>query len=238
MKNIVEKTLKDVFQEFLDEQKQNLKPQSYSGYERTVNYFMHYLNSYAPDHLGEEDLELYDELSEDEGLEYCEIFDLRHIGYGEIEEFLGVYVILNRQDSKNFLKIVGRVMHRLVIWLHEKGYIKDVAFEKTNERVKELKADLPIAVKVRDLMSEYAAKYPPGKYTEELDSHFTVKKIEPGNLWLEDPMRFEKLIGPVIVSEEISSMCKVGWTVVLWIGKTGDVWKVIDSKAVYPMTEY
>ncbi len=238
MKNIVEKTLKEVFEEFLDEQKQNLKPQSYSGYERTVNYFMHYLNSYASEHLGEEDLELYDELSEGEGLEYCEIFDLKHIGYGEIEEFLGVYVILNKRDSKNFLKVVGRVMYRLVKWLHEKRYINDAAFEKRDKRVKELKAALPAEVEASGLISEYAAKSPHGKYTEELNSRFTIKKIEPRALWLEDFKNTGKIIGPVLVSEEISSLCRVGGTVVLWIGKTGDVWKVIDSKAVYPVAEY
>ncbi len=238
MKNIVEKTLKDVFQEFLDEQKQNLKPQSYSGYERTVNYFMHYLNSYAPEHLDEEDLELYDEFSQGDDLEYCEIFDIRHIGYGEIEEFLGVYVIVNKTDSKNFLKVMGRVMYRLVTWLHEKGYINDVAFEKTDKRVKKLKCDLPIAVEVSSLISEYAMKSPHGKYAKELDSRFTIKKIEPGELWLEDFKSTGEYTGPVLVSEEISSLCRVGWTVVLRIGKTGDKWGIIDSKAVYPVTEY
>jgi hypothetical protein len=122
--------------------------------------------------------------------------------------------------------------------MHEKGYMADDDYEAMDKRVKELKADLPIAVEVNDLMSAYAAKSPRGKYTEELASRFSIKKIEPGELWLEDFKSTGELIGPVLVSEKISSMCKIGWTVVLRLGKTGNVWRVIDSKAVYPITEF
>lgn len=243
MKMTVKKTIDDVLEEFLAEQKQNLKPQSYSGYETAMRYFEHFLDGYGlelleEEDLGEEDLELYEELSEEEGLEFCEIFGPGRIGYVEMEEFLGGYVILNAATSKNFLKVVGRVMHKLVQWLHEKGYMVDEVYEKTNERVNELKADLPATMEVGKLMSEYAAKSSRGKYMEELNSHFNIKKIEPGKLWFEDYIVSEELIGPVLVSGEISSMCRVGWTVVLRIGKKGDVWRIIDSKSVYPLSEY
>lgn len=155
-----------------------------------------------------------------------------------MESFLGRFMILRVETSKNFLTVVGRVMHKLVKWLHEKGYMADDGYKKMDKRVKELKIGLPIAVEVNGLMSEYAAKSPRGKYTEELNSRFTIKKIEPGKLWLEDLIDPGKLTGPVLVSEGIGSMCKTGWTLVLWIGKTGSVWKIIDSKAVYPITEY
>ncbi len=243
MKSTVEKTINDVLEEFLAEQKQNLKPQSYSGYETTMKYFERFLDFYGPERLEEEDLteeelELYEELSEEEGTEYCDIFGPGHIGYAEMEEFLGGYVILNAATSKNFLKVVGRAMHKLVQWLHENGYMADEVYEKTNERVNELKADLPATMEVSKLMSEYATKSPRGKYTEELNSRFNIKKIEPGKLWLEDYIVSKELIGSVLVSGEISSMCRVGWTVVLWMGKKGDVWRIIGSKGVYPLSEY
>ena len=243
MQNTVEKTIEDVLEEFLAEQKQNLKPQSYLGYETAMRYFERFLDVYGlerleEEDLDEEDLELYEELSEEEGTEYCEIFGPGHIGYPEMEEFLGGYVILNAATSKNFLKVVGRAMHKLVQWLHEKGYMADEVYEKTNERVNELKADLPATMEVGKLMSEYAAKSPRGKYMEELNSRFNIIKIEPGKFWLEDYIVSEELIGPVIVSGEISSMCRVGWTVVLRIGKKGEVWRIIDSKSVYPLSDY
>ncbi|HII00206.1 TPA: hypothetical protein HA351_00660 [Methanosarcinaceae archaeon] len=243
MKSTVEKTINDVFEEFLAEQKQNLKPQSYSGYETAMSYFERFLDVYGPERLEKEglteaDLELYEELYEEEGTEYCEIFGPGQIGYAEMEGFLAEYVILNAATSKNFLKVVGRVMHKLVQWLHEKGYMADEVYEKTNERVNELKADLPATMEVSKLMSEYATKSPRGKYTEELNSRFNIKKIEPGKLWLEDFLGSGELIGPVFVSEKISSMCRVGWTFVLWIGKKGDEWRILDSRAVYPFSDY
>lgn len=88
------------------------------------------------------------------------------------------------------------------------------------------------------LISEYAVKSPHEKYAKELNSRFTIKKIESGELWLEDFESTGELTGPVFVSEEISSLCRVGWTVVLRIGKIGDKWRIIDSKVVYPVTEY
>jgi len=38
-----------------------------------------------------------------------------------MEDFLGTFVVLNVETSENFLKVVGRVMHKLVKWLHDKG---------------------------------------------------------------------------------------------------------------------
>jgi hypothetical protein len=243
MENTVRKTIQEILEEFLAEQKQNLKPQSYSGYETAMRYFERFLDFYGMERLeegdlDEEDRELFEELYEEEGTEYCEIFGPGHIGYVEIESFLGEYVILYAATSKNFLKVVGRAMHKLVQWLHEKGYMADEVYEKTNERVNELKADLPATMEVGKLMSEYAGKSPRGQYTEELNSRFNIKKIEPGKLWLEDYIVSEELIGPVLVSGEISSMCRVGWTVVLWMGKKGDVWRIIGIKGVYPLSDH
>lgn len=238
MKSTKEKNLQKVFQEFMAEQQSVLKPQSCSGNELAVNYFERYLNGYGSENLTEEELERYEKLSEGKGKEYCEIFGPRQLGLREMENFLGRFMVLRVEASKNFLTVVGRVMHKLVKWMHEKGYMADDNYEAMDKRVKQLKADLPIAVEVNSLMSEYATKSQREKYKEELNSRFTIRKIEPGKLWLEDFKDPGELKGPVLVSEGISSMCKIGWTVVLWIGKTGNMWKIIDSTAVYPITEY
>jgi hypothetical protein len=238
MKTQKEKNLNKVFQEFLAEQQSILKLQAYSGSKLAIDYFERYLDGYGSENLTDKDLELYEELSESSGKEYCEIFGPQQLGLWEVENFLGHYMVLRIESSTNFLKIVGRVMHKLVKWLHDKGYMVDDDYGKIDRRVKVLKADLPAAVEVSDLMSEYASRSPNGKYTEELNRRFIIKKIKPGKLWFEDLKSTGKLIGPVKVTEEISSLCRIGWTVVLRIGKTGYEWKIIDSKAVYPMTEY
>jgi len=103
-----------------------------------------------------------------------------------MEDFLGFFIVLKVETSKNFLKVVGRVMHKLVKWLHDKGYMADDDYEAIDKRVKELKADLSAAVEASGLISEYAVKSPHEKYAKELNSRFTIKKIESGELWLED----------------------------------------------------
>jgi hypothetical protein len=110
----------------------------------------------------------------------------------------------------------------------------DDDYETIDQRVKELKADLPAAVEASGMISEYAVKSPHGKYDKELNSRFTIKKIESGELWLEDFENTGELTGPLLVSEEISSLCRVGWTVVLRIGKTGDKWGILESGNMYP----
>ena len=60
-----------------------------------------------------------------------------------MEDFLGTFVVLNVETSENFLKVVGRVMHKLVKWLHDKGYMADDDYE-TRQAGKELKAYLQL----------------------------------------------------------------------------------------------
>ncbi|AKB67357.1 hypothetical protein [Methanosarcina mazei] len=69
------KNIDAVFKEFLDEQRQRLKPRTYRDYEDVVNLFKEYLNSSAYLRLGTEDTERFDTLYKKEGKEYCEIFD-------------------------------------------------------------------------------------------------------------------------------------------------------------------
>lgn len=54
----------------------------------------------------------------------------------EMEDFLGFFIVLKVETSKNFLKVVGRVMHKLVKWLHEKGYMADDDYETIDRRVR------------------------------------------------------------------------------------------------------
>lgn len=111
----------------------------------------------------------------------------------------------------------------------------DEEFKKASKSVKELKADLPLVGEVTDLIYDYVQKYPvEDYYTSDLYTYFSIEKIEPGKLWLEDHLTSEKITVPVLVSEEISSVCKVGWAVSVRIVKTGDVWRILETGYVCP----
>ena len=69
---------------------------------------------------------------------------------------------------------------------------------------------------------------------DRLSGYFEIEKIEPGKLWLFEYYTLGQTIGPVIVSREISSKAKVGWTVYLAVGKTGETWQPLLAGLAYP----
>ena len=59
-------------------------------------------------------------------------------------------------------------------------------------------------------------------------------KMEPRKLWLEDYIGGAGTLGPVSVSTEISSMCKIGRVICLELGKISKGWQMLESGNVYP----
>ena len=100
--------------------------------------------------------------------------------------------------------------------------------------IDDFKDDLPKVVELSNLIYEYAQYAPPVDFSETVEGYFTVTKIQPGKLWLEDYSGQEGKIGPVRVSDEISSLCKEGWTLSLKLGKTKKGWQILESGNVYP----
>jgi len=224
------KTIKQVMEEFLEAQQARLKPRTYSGYEYAIELFEDYLNGYAYQYLDEDDSKLYDGGDK----EFCEIFGPDKIGPSEIGEFLDYFMIRKVAGSKDFMKTVGTVMRKFVKWMKEKGYMDEEEYGISAEVVDELKGELPEVTELSDLIYNYIEDNPPGDVTETRDGYFKVTKIEPGKLWLGDYIGSGEAMGPVIVSDEISSSCKVGWTICLEMGRTGKGWEMMGSGNVYP----
>ncbi len=107
--------------------------------------------------------------------------------------------------------------------------MEDKEYEYTAPLVERLRSDLPKAREVTHLLHKYVREHPVYGYTEELNSGFIVNKVEPGKLWFEDSVNLQEKIGPIIVSEEISSMCEPGWKISLQLGKIGDEWRILVS---------
>ncbi|MEA1895831.1 MAG: hypothetical protein U9N36_11700 [Euryarchaeota archaeon] len=228
------KTIKQVMEEFLEEQKARLKPRTYSGYEYAIELFEAYLDGYAYQYLDKADNKLFDKLYEEGDKEFCEIFGPGKIGSYEIGDFLDDFMIRKVAGSKDFMKTVGRVMRKFVKWMKEKGYMDEEEYESSADVVDELKYELPEVTELSDLIYNYIEDNHPGNVTETRDGYFTVTKIKTGKLWLGDYMGSGEDLGPVIVSDEISSICKVGWTICLEIGRTGKSWVMMGSGNVYP----
>lgn len=227
-------TIEAVFKEFLEEQRQRLKPRTYRDYEDSVNLFVQYLNSYVYLNLSPEDAERFNDLYNNEGKEYCEIFGPEYIGARELRDFLGDYMIRKVPAGKDFLKVVGRVMRKLTRWLHEKGYMEPDEYEEAEEDVNELKSEIPRARELSLLLVEYVESHPVKKYSEELEGYFQIDEIKPGKLWLSENFTLGQAVGPVIIPREITEKTEVGWTIYLKLGKTGRTWKPLLVGNVYP----
>jgi succinate dehydrogenase flavin-adding protein (antitoxin of CptAB toxin-antitoxin module) len=229
------KSIKEILEEFLSEQQARLSPKTYSGYEEAIYYFRIYLNNFGHQHLNKTETKRYEKLEASEDRKFWEIFGPEHLSSSEISDFLADFMVRKVAGSKTLMEITGRVIFKLVKWLHKKGYIPDKEYEEMVKAVEDLKVDLPLVGEVTDLIYDYVDKHPvENNYTSDLDAYFEIVKIEPGKIWLKDYLESGKEVGPVIVSEEISSKSKIGWTVSLWIVKTGKVWRILESGNMYP----
>jgi len=228
------KTIKQVFEEFLEEQQVRLKPRTYGGYNDAIYLFEQCLNSYAYQYLDDKDSKLFDKLYNEKNKEFCELFGPDKIGSSEIGEFLDYFMIRKVMGSKELMKTVGRVMRKFVKWMNEKGYMNEGEYDNSAEIVDELKDELPEVVELSRLIYEYIEDNPPEEFSESVDGYFRVIKIEPRKLWLEDYIACGGTLGPVSVSTEISSMCKEGWVIYLELGKTSKGWQMLVSGTVYP----
>jgi hypothetical protein len=229
------KTIKEILWEFLDEQQARLRPKTYSGYEEAIAYFRMYLNNFGHRHLNKTETKRYEKLEASQDKKFWEVFGPEHLSSSEIYDFLADFMVRKVDGSRTLMQTTDRVMSKLVKWLHEKGYMPDKEYEEAIKIVKGLKVDLPLVGEVTDLIYNYVEKHPvETDYTSELDAYFKIVKIEPGKLWLEDYLESGKEVGPVIVSKEISSKCKVGWTISLLVAKTGKVWRILESGYMLP----
>jgi len=228
------KTINALFKEFLDEQRQCLDPDTHIDYADVIDLFVEFLNRSAHLYLSQRDADRFKALRNEENKKYCEVFSPGYIENSEVEGFLSYYMIWNVYLDVDFLKTSIQVIHDLVKWMHRNGYMNDEVYEETEKDIQELKVDVPAAKELALLLFEYIESQPLYRHTKSLSSYFEIEKIKPGRLWLYEYYTLGQTIGPVIVSEEISSKAKVGWTVYLTVGKSGNIWNPISGGVVYP----
>jgi len=232
---MVMKTIKQVFGEFLKEQRGRLKSGTVRGYEDAIRLFEGYMNGYAANYLDKKERAGLRKAEEEDKKEFCELFGPDRIGSSDISEFLDYYMIKKVIGSKELMKTVGTVMRKLVKWMHDKGYMDEDEFEASELTVDELKDDLPAVAEMADRIFELIEDSPPEeKVGEERDSYFRITRIAPGKLWFEDYMTGGKEIGPVPVSGEISAGCKEGWVICLTLRRTRRGWRMLQVGNVYP----
>jgi hypothetical protein len=111
-----DKTISQVFDEFLADQEVRLKPKTLAKYRSIIDLFQSYLESYWPGHSHDE----YSKVK-DEGGTFCDTFGPEEILSG-YSEFLGYFIPHKVMCGKETMQAAGTVTKKLANWLAEKGY--------------------------------------------------------------------------------------------------------------------
>lgn len=223
------KTISQVFEEFLADQKARLRPKTYLKYCDIIGLFKSYLESYWPGHNQEE----YDRITA-VGWTFCSSFGPEEIPEG-FSEFLGYFMPRKVMAGKETMKAAATVIKKLAKWLVEKGYT--TATSDAYGCAMEAAKDLPATHDVLGFLSAYIEQNIAPQYGEGIDGHFWISQIEPGRIWLEsqDPIGpAEVQIGPIPVPKKVTRICQQGWDFGGVVAKTSRGWRLVEIWNVSP----
>lgn len=166
--------------------------------------------------------------------EFCQIFGPDKIP-GNVGEFLGYFMPRKVLCGKELLRSSGTVMKKLGTWLNERGYIDDEAAQIMTGSGTHAAKSLPAAEELGEELYRYCQSHAPLEWTDLVEDYFTIKKVEPGKLYVSpltpmDPGEDD----PVVLSlpKTITDLCWVGWDISLALGKTPRGWQIIESGSV------
>jgi len=219
------KTISQVFEEFLADQKTRISHKTFLKYQSIISLYKSYLESYWPGHDGE-----YDKITKAGGT-FCDTFGPEDATSG-YSEFLGYFMPRKVMCGKETMQAAGTVTKKLAKWLAEKGYIENT--EEAQERAGDAAKELPKAQEVLELLEDYLEWKSPERHGEEIQDHFWIERIEPGKLWLKPLTAHPSVIGPVPVPKQVTQRCQPMWDIGGVVAKVGKGWRLIEVWNVSP----
>ena len=113
--------IKEVFKEFLNEQKNNLSKKTFDEYKSVIELFADSLHGYAWNNIDDCD-EAYNK-AESKKLEFVDLYDHTHV-LSNVREFVDYFVPRKVMAGDEFkFKIVPRVARKLLKWMRDKNLI-------------------------------------------------------------------------------------------------------------------
>ena len=219
------KTISQVFEEFLKDQRGRIRARTFSKYQNIIELYESYLERYWPGHDGE-----FDKITKAGGT-YCGTFGPEDATEG-FSEFLGYFMPRKVICGRETMQAAGTVTKKLANWLTATGYIEDT--EAAQQRAGQAAQDLPSAQTVLVILTEYCDEYAPVGRSGEIQDHFWVDRIEPGKLWLMPLTTGDSVIGPVPVPKKATTLCKPGWDIGGVVMKVGKGWRLVEVWNVSP----
>ena len=123
--------IKEVFGQFLSEQKSKLAPKTYRDYASVIDLFANQLDGYAWNNIDHGD-RAYDK-AQKQGKSFIDLYDHTHIEEN-VGEFLDYFVPRKVIAGDDFiLKTCPRVIRKLLKWMREMHLV-----DLTNDDIKEM----------------------------------------------------------------------------------------------------
>jgi hypothetical protein len=123
--------IKEVFEQFLSEQKSKLAPKTYHDYASVIDLFENQLDGYAWNNITDGD-KAYDEAKK-KGKSFIDLYDHAHIEEN-VGEFLDYFVPRKVMAGNEFiLKTCPRVIRKLLTWMRKRKLV-----DLTNGDIKEM----------------------------------------------------------------------------------------------------
>lgn len=235
MSAISKVTIEDALIKFLQFKHKSLTPYTFSLYEEVVGLLTQYLNGYGADKLTKSQNQFFQAAYKagDEGA-FCHLFSPIAI-IDNLGGFLNYFMIRKVNADQELLETTGIVIQDLTKWLYEKELIDNQALDIALEMSQNSTVNLPKSEKVADMLYDLAqqnyAMTQEGTsiaYEDLIDGIFIITKIEPGTLW------FDKTIGPIEVTPQISDMVQLGWQITGSFFRKAGIWYLVEAGNVYP----
>lgn len=240
---IANPSIKEVFEDFLEEQCQRLKPKTYEKYVEVVGLLQDQLNSYAYEGLSETESALFDRHYKAEGeghKEFCELFGPEKI-IDNLYSFLGFFMISKAMAGVELKRAAGTVTRKLVKWLLEKGYVSEEAAHEGTRISAEAARELPKAERAAEIIfrdsDALRAEIHDLDDEEYLDfDHYTIAEVKPGSIWLNVFEKGEEQkMGPIPVPRKATELLREGWEISCSLGYIRGKWRIVEMGSVYPL---
>lgn len=240
LSKLAEPTIEEVLDNFLAEQQKRLSPKTFRLYKDVMRLLKNCLNGYAHQSLLGSELALFEKHFNAQGeghREFCQIFGPDKIPAG-LGEFLGYFMIRKVMAGEDLKRAAGTVTKKLCRWLSERGYISTDVAKTVAQESGRAGRDLQKAERAARIISTYA-----GRLSQDPSSiadqnyiefeHFTISRVEPGKLWLEEYLG-DGVFGPIPVPIEATDLLEQGGEISCSLGRIRGTWRILEMGNVYP----
>ncbi len=163
---------------------------------------------------------------------FCEVAGVEPL-LSYLGEFFGYYLPRKMHASVSEVRECRAALGRFLQWLSEAGIIDPDDARAHRSEVLRMGAEGIKAARLRWYEFAPVEAPPADQVDESLEEHFTVTRVEPGKVWLEEASETGEP-GMVRAPRAFTDLCEAGMDLAAKVQRAGDRWYLMDVYNVYP----